>query len=105
MKSIIKWTLPIVQQIDIAYCSAVWAALFQYSALNQLSAGKQNSDVDSAIILCSLEHLLMGAMDSDFIMKADYAYPTSPKRGDIAVASDTVDWYQRSDLMLKSVQW
>ena len=67
--------------------------MFQYSALNQLSAGKQNSDVDSAIILCSLEHLLMGAMDSesDFIMKADYAYPTSQKWGDIAVASDTVD--------------
>ena len=55
-------------QIDIAYCSpaasflvtaaaAVWAVLFQSSALNQLLAREQNSAIDSAIILCSFEHL------------------------------------------------
>ena len=39
------------------YCSVVWAALFQYSVLNQLLAGERNSDVDGVIILCSFEHL------------------------------------------------
>ena len=44
----------------------------------------------------------MGAVDSDFIMKTDYAYPTSQKRGDIAVTSNTVDRYPRSDFIINA---
>ena len=44
-------------QIDISYCSAACAALLQSSALNQPSAGEPGRDVDSAIVLRSLEHL------------------------------------------------
>ena len=49
----------------------------------------------------------MGAVDSDFTMKNDYAHPTSQKRGDIAVTSDghlelthTVDRHQHTDFIV-----
>ena len=48
IKSIIKSTFPIVQRSELLCFSTV---------LNQLSAGERKSDVDSAIILCSFEHL------------------------------------------------
>ena len=35
-----------------------------------------------------IRRLGMGAVDSDFTMKNDYAHPTSQKRGEIAVTSD-----------------
>ena len=35
-------------------------------------------------------------------MKTDYAYPTSQKRGDIAVTSNTVDRYPRSDFIINA---
>ena len=49
----------------------------------------------------------MGAVDSDFTMKNDYAHPTSQKRGNIAVTSDghlelsnAVDWQPHTDFII-----
>ena len=49
--------------INIAYCSLVWAVLFQSSALNHLLAWEQISDFDSAIIIHSYEHLSKSCYD------------------------------------------
>ena len=35
-----------------------------------------------------IRRLGMGTVDSDFIMKNDYAHPTLQKRGDFVVTSD-----------------
>ena len=64
----------------------------------------QNNNVT---FLVEIRWLGMGAVDSDFSMKTDYAHPTSQKRGDIAVTSDrhleltnAVDRYPRPDFII-----
>ena len=68
---------------------------------------KKGHDIVVKALAFEIRRLGMGAVDSDFTMKHDYAHPTSQKRGDIAVTSDghleltnAVDRYPRSDFII-----
>ena len=49
---------------------------------------KKGHDIVVKALAFEIRRLGMGAVDSDFTMKNDYAHPTSQKRGEIAVTSD-----------------
>ena len=58
------------------------------SGLGAHGLGKKGHDIVVRALAFEIRRLGMGAVDSDFTMKNDYAHPTSQKRGDIAVTSD-----------------
>ena len=64
---------------------------------------KKGHDILVKTLAFEIGRLGMGAVDSDFTMKNDYAHPTSQKRGDIAVTSDghwNIPWIATSTLIL-----
>ena len=84
--------LPSLPTPDGLYNCRAPLSAFGYHQLNCSKwAGrswKKGHDIVVKALAFEIRRLGMGAVDSDFTMKNDYAHPTSQKRGDIAVSSD-----------------